>query len=216
MRMVRVLALGSVLVGVLTGVAPGSAACPPDGRTLDVPDGMAWNPGACEIFDPLIADAMAFASEQDIAPATAMTLLRAQQDLDATLGRIAVTNPETYAGFQWTWTHDTVTLVARFKGAVPPDVQETLAGIGIPVRYELVDRSLADLEALRMATAMAISAPDQVTAIDLGKGRVVASVSAAVLTPGHRARIAAFLREHPDVQIDTVDGPVFDDLVDEP
>lgn len=211
MRSLRMLVMGMVLAGGLLGVAtaPVAASCPPDGRTLDVPDGMAWNPVTCDIFDPLVADAMRFALAQGIAPATALTLFRAQIALDSTLARIEEEHHDLSAGFQWTWTQDTVTLVARFKGTVPPDVRDILDATGVPVRYVLIDRSWADLEALQAATAAAIGAQNQVTAIDMTRWSVTATVSAAGLTAADRQRIGAFLVEHPDVRIDIIDGPVF-------
>ena len=157
---------------------------------------------------PLVQDALRFALERDLAPETALTLFHAQNDLDATLGRIEVEHPETFAGFQWTWTHDTVTLVGRFKGAVPDDVRKTLADVGILVRYVLIDRSYADLEALQAVTAGVIRARPMITAIDLVNWSVVATVSSAHLTRGDRIRIAVFEMLHPDVQIDIVDGPL--------
>ena len=188
--------------------APIHVVCPPDGRTLDVPDGMQWDPSTCEIQDTMLVESLRFAREHAIAPATAMTLLRAQVDLDAMLARIKEEHRETSAGFQWTWTHDSVTLVARFKGEVPDDVRATLADTGIQVRYFLVDRSWADLERLQAVTAGVIRVRPRITAIDLMDWSVVATVSSAHLTRGDRIRIAIFGMLHPDVRIDIVDGPL--------
>ncbi len=208
----RIRSLLPALAATILWSLPAGAACPPDERYEDVPDGMEYNPTTCVLRDGMTETAQDLAAQHGITYEAARAWLDTELRLDPILGAIQVSEPAWYAGFGWYWSGPTPTLVVRFSGALPDEVRHVLDGLGVPVRYVPVAHSVAELQAMAQATGTLLGsiAGQAVVAVDEANQRVVASVDAADLTTDERSRIDAFLAVHPLVRIDIVDGPVVD------
>lgn len=202
--------LALVVLAALGGATPAGAACPPDERYLDVPDGMEYSPTTCVLRDGMTEAAQDLAARHGMTYEAARAWLDTEVRLDPILGAIQMAEPEWYAGFGWSWSGPIATLVVRFNGALPEDVMQELSGLGVPVQYVPVAHSRADLDALAQETMALLGsvAGQAVVAVDELHQRVTASVNVADLTPDERIRIDEFLATHPLVHIDLVNGPV--------
>lgn len=193
------------------------AADEPSTWTGDVPDGMWYDPSVGHLrSDALERDASIVAEGSGLDYDRVLAYLRAGERLDSILDVVRSRFPDSFVGLYW---DDNLQAGAQFKGRVPSEALDLLAGSGVDFKPEIVRYSARELDDLhdalrRSLEAMGIS--DFVVATDARNQRLVATIGTGSglaqndHQPASREAVIGLLPQQlveAGVEIDVVDGP---------